>query len=55
MKNDELDKNSPVKTIDERLKRLHMNEIDARKRRKLQEEEGGRARKTKATCKGKTN
>ena len=30
MKNDELDKKSPVETIDVRLKRLCMNEIDAR-------------------------
>ena len=32
MKNDEQDENSPVKTIDERLKRLHTNEIDGRER-----------------------
>ena len=53
MKNDERDENSPVEIIDERLKRLHMNEIDARKRLRLREEEGGRAGKTKATWKGK--
>ena len=28
MKNEKRDENSPVETIDERLKRLHMNEID---------------------------
>ena len=40
MKTDEQDENSPVETIDERLKRLHMNEIDAQKRLKLQEGKG---------------
>ena len=29
MKNDERDENSPVEIIEGRLKRLHMNEIDA--------------------------
>ena len=53
MKNDERDKNSPVETIDERLKGFRMNEIDARKRLRLREEEGGMAGKTKATWKGK--
>jgi len=37
--------NSSVGTIDERLKRLHTNEIDGRKGLKLREEKGGRARK----------
>ena len=35
--------NSPVETIAERLKRLHTNEIDGRKRLRLREEKGGRA------------
>ena len=38
--NDELDKNSLVEMIEERLKRFCTNEIDARKRLKLQEEKG---------------
>ena len=42
LKNDERDENPPVEMIERRLKRLHMNEIDARKRFKLWEEEGGR-------------
>ena len=33
-------KNSPVEIIEERLERLRTNEIDARKRPKLREEEG---------------
>ena len=41
--------NSPVEAIDERLKRLHTNEIDGRERVRLREEEGGRAEKTKTT------
>ena len=53
MKNDELDKKSPVETTDEKLKRLRTNEINALKRLRLREEEGGRAGKTKATWKGK--
>ena len=48
MKNDERDENSPVETIDERLKRLRTNEIDGRMRLKLREEEGGGAGKTMA-------
>ena len=52
MKNVHRDENSPVEIIDERLKRLHTNEIDGRNRLRLREEEGGRA-KTKATWKGK--
>ena len=54
MKNDELDKKPPVETIDERLKRLHMNEIDARKRLGIREEEGGRAGKQRH-LEGRTN
>ena len=49
MKNDEQDENSPVELIYERLKRLHMTEIDGRERLRLWEEEGGRARKTNTT------
>ena len=49
MKNVERDKNSLVEMIEGRLKRLRTNEIDGRKRLRLQEEEGGRAGKTKAT------
>ena len=48
MKNDELDENSPVETIDERLKRLHTNEIDGRNRLRLREEKGWEGGKTKA-------
>ena len=55
MKNDELDKKSPVETVDERLKGFRMNEIDARNRLILREEEGGRAGKTQATGRGKTD
>ena len=40
MKNDERDENSPVETIHEKLKMLHMNEIDGRKRFKLWENKG---------------
>ena len=53
MKNVKQDENSPVEIIEGRLKRLHTNGIDARKGLRLREEEGGRARKTKATWKGK--
>ena len=45
--------NSPVEMIEERLKRLRMNEIDARKRLRLQGEKGWEGGKTKATWKGK--
>ena len=45
MKNFEQNGNSLVETIDERLKRLHTSEIDARNKLKLREEEGGRAGK----------
>ena len=54
MKNDERDENSPVEIIYERLKRLYMNEIDARKKLRLREEKGWEGRKTKATWKGKS-
>ena len=40
MKSDERDDNSPVEIIKGRLKRLHMNEIDAQKRLRLREEKG---------------
>ena len=48
MKNDERDENSPVEIIEGRLKRLRTNEIDARKRLRLREEEGWEGGKTKA-------
>ena len=51
MKNDEQNENSPVETIEGRFKRLRTNEIDARNRLKLREEEGGRAGK-KGNLKG---
>ena len=53
MKNVEQNENSPVEIIDERLKRLHANEIDGRERDRLREEKGWEAGKTKATWKGK--
>ena len=40
IKNVEQNENSPVETIDEKLKMLHTNEIDGRKRLKLREEKG---------------
>ena len=52
MKNVKRDENSPVETIDERLKRFLVNEIDGQERVRLREEEGG---KTQATWKGKTD
>ena len=55
MKNVEQNENSPIETIDERLKRLHANEIDARKRLGLREEEGGRAGKNKGNLEGGTD
>ena len=45
MKNVERNENSPVEIIYGRLKRFRTNEIDARKRLRLREEEGGRAGK----------
>ena len=44
---------TPVEIIEEKLRRLRTNEIDAQKRLRLREEEGGRAGKTQATWKGK--
>ena len=54
MKNVKRDKNSPVEKIEGRLKRLRMNGIDARKRLRLREEKGGRARKQRY-LEGRTN
>ena len=54
MKNVKRDENSPVETIDVRLKRLRTNEIDGRERVRLREEKGWEGRKTKATWKGKS-
>ena len=45
MKNVEQNENSPVEIIYEILKRFRTNEIDARNRLGLREEEGGRAGK----------
>ena len=56
MKNDERDENSPVETIDERLKRFRTNEIDARKRLKLREEKGVGGQETQTQLgRGKTD
>ena len=52
MMNVKRDENSPAKIIYGRPKRFRTNEIDARKRLRLREEEGGRAGKTKTTWKG---
>ena len=52
MKNVERDENSPVEIIEGRLKRLRANEMDARNRLRLREEEGGMAGKTKALGRG---
>ena len=53
MKNVKRDENSPVETIDERLKRLHTNEIDARNRLRLREDKGvGRAGKQRQLGRG---
>ena len=49
MKNDERDENSPVEIIEEKLKRLHTDEIDGRKRLRLREEKGWEGRKNKGT------
>ena len=54
MKNVEQNENSPVETIDERLKRLHTNEIDCRERLRLREEKGWEGGKTKSSWKGKS-
>ena len=53
-KNDERDENSPVETIEGRLKRLHTNEIDARNRLRLQEKRVG-GRENKGNLEGETN
>ena len=45
--------NSPVETIDERLKRLRKNEIDGRKKLELREEEGWEGGKNTGNWKGK--
>ncbi|MGC8160064.1 hypothetical protein ACP3WZ_26425, partial [Salmonella enterica] len=55
MRNDELDKKSPVESIDERLKLLHTNEIDGRKRLRLQEEKGWEGGKNKGNLEGRTS
>ena len=49
MKNVKRDENSPVETIDERLKRFHTNEIGGRERLRLRKEKGWEGGKTKAT------
>ena len=54
MKNVHRDENSPVETIDERLKRLHTNEIDARKRLRLREEKRWEGGKNKGNLEGET-
>ena len=53
MKNVEQNDNSLVEIIEGRLKRLHTNENDARKRLRLREEKEWEGGKTKATWKGK--
>ena len=55
MKNVHRDENSPVETIDERLKRLHTNEIDGRKRLRLWEEKGWEGGKNKGNLEGRTD
>ena len=52
MKNVKREENSLVEMINERLKRLHTNENDARKRLRLREEKEWEGGKTKATWKG---
>ena len=52
MKNDEQDDNSPVEMIEGRLKRLHTNGIDGRKRLKLREEKGWEGGKIKGNLEG---
>ena len=52
MKNVKRDENSPVEITEERLKILRMNEIDARKRLNLREEEGGRTGKQRQLGRG---
>ena len=53
MENVEQNKNSPVETIEGRLKRLHTDKIDGRNRLKLREEKRWEGGKTKSTWKGK--
>ena len=55
MKNDELDKKSPVETIDERLKGFRMSEIDGRKRFILWEEKGVGGRVKQRQLDGRTD
>ena len=52
MKNVEQNENSLVETIDEKLKMLHTNEIDARKGLGLREDEGGTAGKQRQLGRG---
>ena len=54
MKNVKRDESSPVETIEGRLKRLRMNEIDARKRHRLREEQGVGGRENKGNLEGET-
>ena len=54
MKNDERDENPPVEMIEGRLKTSVRMKIDARKRLRLQEEEG-RRRENKGNLEGGTN
>ena len=54
MKNVEHNENSPVEIIDERLKRLHTNVIDARNRLRLREEKGWEGGKNKGNLEGET-
>ena len=55
MKNVKRDENSPVETIDKRLKRLHTNEIDGRKRLRLREEKGWEGEKKQKHLEGRTD
>ena len=55
MKNVEQNENSPVETIEGRLKRLRTSEIDGRERETdSRKKKGVRAAKTKATWKGES-
>ena len=55
MKNVEQNENSPVETIDGRLKGLHTNEIDGRKRLRLREEKKVGGRENKGNLEGGTD
>ena len=55
MENVAQNENTPVETIDERLKRLHTNEIDGRERLRLREEKGWEGRKNKGNLEGGTD